>query len=929
MRTIIRRIAFAAALFAAPAAWAQTILTRAQLSNDVNTFIKTNGVGAITGPILNSVLQNIINSEITQADTSNILNGSGIVVANGASNSITFTPPGNGILNALGVNIGSPGAPVLYNGAGGTPSSMILTNATLVPGSTILLPTTNGGVLFDNNGVLGDSTTLPSGLTIPNSTLSGSIAIPGIGGTGGFLYNNSGSIASSTAAAGVTNLTINGPTSITGPTITMVDQSGANTGNFINFWAIDTHGGGQLGGQINGGLSTNTYGAYTGDIDFIAYGPGNTQQVHVAIDGEYSMFGPSADNAYNLGHSGLRWSNIWGVNGEFGGLMEIGSSTITPAYLAQINTGVAKGTTSTQFPLTLNSDDPNASALSLEFIIGSNSNASANYTALQSIEVGTSYRALVLNPNGGSVIVGANTADSYLFEVNGTAKVDNGLTVASSFTATGLVTNADLAYSTISGIALGNNLDTLTFGTHLTSGASSYNGSAAATITSDATSANTASTIVARDGSGNFSAGTITAALTGHASLDLALSSLGTNVATALGVNIGSPGAPVLYNGAGGTPSSLTLTNATGLPNGGLLNSTISGIALGNNLDTLTFGTHLAAGGSSYNGSAGVTITSDATNANTASTIVARDSSGNFSAGTITASLTGHASSDCALAGCTMSGAIAMGANAITGASSVTSPSLIGGSATTQTMTIESTTGAGSGDTIQFNTGSQATILTLGDSLITASATLLINTTNELDFNALNSGSSITGRILMNSNTLTIQSVHNGTAYLPIVAQGSSVDLIGTPYLSSAPSGSLASYYACFDPSSSPVGEISYQATNCTTSLRSTKHDLLPYTTGLADAMALHPETFVMNHGTDGRRQIGLIAEDVQGEQDMLAGYQDGKLRTVQYDRVGVVAIGAVQAQQGEIETLSARIDALEGANDNLRRIDALRTGTE
>lgn len=40
----------------------------------------------------------------------------------------------------------------------------------------------------------------------------------------------------------------------------------------------------------------------------------------------------------------------------------------------------------------------------------------------------------------------------------------------------------------------------------------------------------------------------------------------GTGVQTALGVNVGSAGAPVLFNGAGGTPSSLTLTNATGLP---------------------------------------------------------------------------------------------------------------------------------------------------------------------------------------------------------------------------------------------------------------------------------------------------------------------------------------------------------------------------
>ena len=36
---------------------------------------------------------------------------------------------------------------------------------------------------------------------------------------------------------------------------------------------------------------------------------------------------------------------------------------------------------------------------------------------------------------------------------------------------------------------------------------------------------------------------------------------------TALGVTTGSAGAPVLFNGAGGTPSSMTGTNITGIPN--------------------------------------------------------------------------------------------------------------------------------------------------------------------------------------------------------------------------------------------------------------------------------------------------------------------------------------------------------------------------
>ena len=52
---------------------------------------------------------------------------------------------------------------------------------------------------------------------------------------------------------------------------------------------------------------------------------------------------------------------------------------------------------------------------------------------------------------------------------------------------------------------------------------------------------------------------------------------LGTGVATALGVNIGSAGATILFNGAAGTPSSITLTNGTGLP----VSTGISGLGTG------------------------------------------------------------------------------------------------------------------------------------------------------------------------------------------------------------------------------------------------------------------------------------------------------------------------------------------------------------
>jgi hypothetical protein len=86
----------------------------------------------------------------------------------------------------------------------------------------------------------------------------------------------------------------------------------------------------------------------------------------------------------------------------------------------------------------------------------------------------------------------------------------------------GSIANTKLTNSTISGKALGTNLDTLTLNTSGTglSGSTTYNGSGAATFTvaSNATSANTVSAIVARDANGDFSAGTITATITGSVS---------------------------------------------------------------------------------------------------------------------------------------------------------------------------------------------------------------------------------------------------------------------------------------------------------------------------------------------------------------------------------------------------------------------------
>lgn len=58
------------------------------------------------------------------------------------------------------------------------------------------------------------------------------------------------------------------------------------------------------------------------------------------------------------------------------------------------------------------------------------------------------------------------------------------------------------------------------------------------------------------------------------------ITGLGTGVATALAINVGSAGAPVVLNGAGGTPSSLTGTNITGTA-AGLTAGVASAVAVG------------------------------------------------------------------------------------------------------------------------------------------------------------------------------------------------------------------------------------------------------------------------------------------------------------------------------------------------------------
>jgi hypothetical protein len=155
--------------------------------------------------------------------------------------------------------------------------------------------------------------------------------------------------------------------------------------------------------------------------------------------------------------------------------------------------------------------------------------------------------------------------------------------------------------------------------------------SQANSATTTATTANTGSTIVLRDSSGNFSAGTITAALTGNAST--ASKWAASRTVTFTGDVTGSFSIDGSANVSGVALTISADATVLGTDTTGQYATTVAVSGTG-----LSCTSPNAADGTAY------TITSNATNLNTANAIVARDASGNFSAGTITAALSGNAS---------------------------------------------------------------------------------------------------------------------------------------------------------------------------------------------------------------------------------------------------------------------------------------------
>jgi hypothetical protein len=226
----------------------------------------------------------------------------------------------------------------------------------------------------------------------------------------------------------------------------------------------------------------------------------------------------------------------------------------------------------------------------------------------------------------------------------GVASIGSGVIVDADINAAAAIAVSKLAANTISGVTLGGTLAALTAGSYITS-AGTYTGATARTFAVDATDANTASKVVARDASGNFSAGTITAALSGNATTATTATQVSNALTAGSGlasggtftgasartftVDSGSMAAYFSSSAFGQVSGDITITSAgvAAIGSGVIVNadinnsaaiavsklaaSTISGITLGSNLATLTIGDGLS--GTSYNGSTGVTAAVDST----------------------------------------------------------------------------------------------------------------------------------------------------------------------------------------------------------------------------------------------------------------------------------------------------------------------------
>jgi len=445
----------------------------------------TAGTGlTLTGTVFSV---NASQSQITSVGTLTGLNVNGTVTASAfTANTGIFTGNGSGLSAIAGANVtGEVSFAATANAVAGANVSGQVGNA-LIAGTVY----TNAQPNITSVGTL-------SSLSVTGNASAGNIS------TGGVLsVTGNANVGNIGAAAGVF-------TSVSGNGSALSAITGANVTGEVGFAAVaNSVAAANISGQVANALVAGT--VYT------------AAQPNITSVGTLSSLTVSGNaSAGNISVTGI-------YTGNGSGLSAIAGANVT----GQVANALVAGTVYTNA-------QPNITSVgTLDYLSVSNNITSGMSIYANTGTVGANLLAGTLTtaaqPNvtslgtltgldaNGNVTAVNITANTGVFTGNGSGLTAlNASNISSGTLAQARLANASLTVNGTS-ISLGgsgtitaNTTQTLTLGSYLTG--TSFNGGTAVTAAVDATSANTASKVVARDASGNFSAGTITATLSGSA----------------------------------------------------------------------------------------------------------------------------------------------------------------------------------------------------------------------------------------------------------------------------------------------------------------------------------------------------------------------------------------------------------------------------
>ena len=421
-------------------------------------------------------------------------------------------------------------------------SSESFTNLT----TTNLAVTGLTGYMYANNtsGNVTASTTIPntaiSGLGTMSTQNANTVAITGgtingtsIGATtassGAFTYLSTSGSTSTTPSLSfnASNSPIASGASISGSYLQFVLQNKSGTASASTNYVLSNDLGTDSTYYGEFGMNSSVYSSGT-PADFFSmnngiYFSGHDGDVTIGSGNGYKTYfawGTSGQSAHVINASGaigLNTSITGSTNfGTAGQVLTSGGSGATPTWTTP-TTGTVTSVSGTAGRIT--STGGNTPVIDLASGIAT-AGTTGSSTLIPVVTIDTYGRV--------TGITTASNPQGTVTSVSGTGSV-NGITLTGTVTSSGNLTlggtlgsiaNSQLTNSSITvngtSISLGSSgtitataTNALTIGTYLTG--TSYNGSTAVTIAADATSANTASKLVARDASGNFSAGVITA----------------------------------------------------------------------------------------------------------------------------------------------------------------------------------------------------------------------------------------------------------------------------------------------------------------------------------------------------------------------------------------------------------------------------------